>query len=835
MNSQSNRQTETKFDNLMHSVMAKAKKTNEKQIEMTEKVEMVDSLVDLFIKGNAMRAHKMNEERERTRDSSKEKRKEIFPPRRDVPRDSNTNLRPPKSEFKPKDYDFTIGNNKASFSQELLPRQRQNPLLRLLNPEGRDELDKNQLTPPLKADIIRDPEEFQGDFLQLPQHAQIDLIELLVEDSDSSNNVIKKLAPVTEQRNPLLRILNPNQNDKHDRKNLQPPSQKQDPLLRQLAENPRVYQNDFLELPQRKQEIIIEMVKTSDKDSEIDDIIPEGVERNPLKRLLQPTSRDEFDKKHFLPPSYRQDPLLRQLKSQPEEYNEDFLELPMRIQTKVIDILEEKGADPRSLEKLTRGNRNPLLRVLEGDKNDQKDKQNLTPPRVRQDPLLRQLKTNLEQYREDILELPSRKQDSLLKILRKQGVEEEQIRNILPPGRRQNPLTRLLRPHFKDTIEKDQLAVPRYKQDPLLRQLIDKPEEFSEDFLSLPLAHQDGIIAVIEKTENKFFDTNKLVPRKIERNPLKRLLNPNDRDERDKANFKPPKYRQNPLLRQLANNPVNFKDDLLELPRQMRASLLKIIKDFGVRENALSQLKSIMSEDLPNLKELFLIKNDRDLERKILDSITEDPNGYARLLAKLFEHKSLFEFQHTRTDIVEMIEKDPKAVAAAFSELIINQRQQSSSFPEDSRPQINFTTFKTTGAESVTTVKTTRKPPRIKVLTQIIKKPKNGSVVKNADFSEDKVKKLKNSIRSKETKSTSKTVYKTKDGEIIPNNKIKFDEHNNDEIIFPDPKLKLVKEKKIFTPKVPHPYEDPPKEVEGQLLRYWNKDEKEKKKPELQG
>ena len=39
MNSQSNRQTETKFDNLMHSVMAKAKKTNEKQIEMIEKEE----------------------------------------------------------------------------------------------------------------------------------------------------------------------------------------------------------------------------------------------------------------------------------------------------------------------------------------------------------------------------------------------------------------------------------------------------------------------------------------------------------------------------------------------------------------------------------------------------------------------------------------------------------------------------------------------------------------------------------------------------------------------------------------------------------------------------
>ena len=125
---------------------------------------------------------------------------------------------------------------------------------------------------------------------------------------------------------------------------------------------------------------------------------------------------------------------------------------------------------------------------------------------------------------------------------------------------------------------------------------------------------------------------------------------------------------------------------------------------------------------------------------------------------------------------------------------------------------------------------------RIKILTQIIKKPKNGSIVKSADFSKDKVIKLKNSIRSKEIESTSKTVYKTKDGKIIPKDKIKLDDVKNDEIIFPDPKLRLVTEKKkVFTPKVPHPYEDPPKEVEGQLLRYWNKEETEKLKKEPSG
>ena len=825
------------FENLMHSVMDKAKAATMKNMDMGGKVDMVDNLVDLFIKGNAMRAQKMNEERDKTRDSSQERRKEVFPPRRDFAGESSgvKNLSPPEKHFKPKNYDYAIG--KGTFSEELLPKERQNPLLRLLNPNGKDEIEKDQLTPPLMAEIIKDPKDFQEDFLQLPQNAQNELIELIVEDSDVENNLIEKLAPIQEPRNPLLRILRPNEKDQFDKNNLSPPSYRQDPLLRQLSENPRSYQNDFLELPQRKQEMIIAVVKSSDKDSEIEKIISDETERNPLKRLLLPTGRDEQDKAQFLPPSYRQNPLLRQIKSHPQEYNEDFLELPMKMQDQVIDILEKKGASPSSLDKLTRGNRNPLLRVLQGDRNDEKDKFNFSPPISRQDPLLRQLRTHLEEYKDDILELPTRKQDTLLKILRKQGVEDGKIRNILPPGRKQNPLLRLLKPNFKDEVEKNHLKRPRYKQNPLLRQLIDKPEEYSEDFLSLPLAQQDAVIEVIDEAEDKFFDSNKLAPLEVERNPLKRLLNPDGRDENDKTNFELPRQRQDPLLRQLTETPDNFKDDFLELPKEMKKSLIRMLKDFGVRENALSQLAKIMSQELPNLKELFLIQNEEDLEKTILGSITENPSGYARLFSNLFEHKNLFDFQHTKEDIVDMIEKDSEAVASAFTELIINQRKNNDILEEMTTPKIRFTTFKTTNAEPATTIKSTTKiPQRIKILTQIIKKPKNGSVLKSADFSKDKVTKLQNSIRSKDIESSSETVYKTKDGKIIPKDKIKLDDANKDEIIFPDPKLKLVPEKKkVFTPKVPHPYEDPPKEVEGQLLRYWNKDETEMLKKESSG
>jgi len=151
----------------------------------------------------------------------------------------------------------------------------------------------------------------------------------------------------------------------------------------------------------------------------------------------------------------------------------------------------------------------------------------------------------------------------------------------------------------------------------------------------------------------------------------------------------------------------------------------------------------------------------------------------------------------------------------------------------------------------------TKKPKRIKVLTQIIKRPKGK---KNKDkqsllkFSDDKISKLKDSIKSKnespDQQVTTRTVFKTMDGQIIPESKLKLDEFDSEKITFPDPILKTVSNKKVhvikdskgnqisttehsnfkeeelvFTPKLPHPYLDPPKEVEGQLLRYWNKDE----------
>ena len=91
----------------------------------------------------------------------------------------------------------------------------------------------------------------------------------------------------------------------------------------------------------------------------------------------------------------------------------------------------------------------PLLRVLMVSalqrSRDELEKNNLSPPRYKQDPLLRQLRQNVvESFADLILELPSRTQDHLLRILRAEGETEPEIGNLFPPPERQDPLLRQL-------------------------------------------------------------------------------------------------------------------------------------------------------------------------------------------------------------------------------------------------------------------------------------------------------------------------------------------------------------------------------------------------------
>ena len=95
----------------------------------------------------------------------------------------------------------------------------------------------------------------------------------------------------------------------------------------------------------------------------------------------------------------------------------------------------------------------------------------------------------------------------------------------------------------------------------MLRQLITHPQEYSDDFLDLPVNMQDEIVELLDVASGEQFDLEELVPLKIERNPLLRLLSPNDNDENDKLHFETPSLRS------------TSSDDFISLGSSRKSSL----------------------------------------------------------------------------------------------------------------------------------------------------------------------------------------------------------------------------------------------------------------------
>ena len=140
-----------------------------------------------------------------------------------------------------------------------------------------------------------------------------------------------------------------------------------------------------------------------------------------------------------------------------------------------------------------------------------------------------------------------------------------------------------------------------------------------------------------------------------------------------------------------------------------------------------------------------------------------------------------------------MIEDDPEAVAKAFSQLIHDQQEKFGEL-ETSTPKLSLP-LKSILTRAKPSLRT-QEPSKVKVLRKIIKKPKEGSIVKNAQFTDDKIQKLKDSVKPTDQKLSTEVVYKTKEGKIIPKENIKLDGNQDEEIFFPDKKLKLQKESK---------------------------------------
>ena len=93
-----------------------------------------------------------------------------------------------------------------------------------------------------------------------------------------------------EHQNPLLKLVDAKSD--FNTNILSAPKYRQDPLLRQLQRHPERFQDDFLQLPRRKQDTLLKLLRKSGPSSfDIDRLVPPGYKQNPLLRLLQ--SSDE--------------------------------------------------------------------------------------------------------------------------------------------------------------------------------------------------------------------------------------------------------------------------------------------------------------------------------------------------------------------------------------------------------------------------------------------------------------------------------------------------------------------------------------------------------------
>ena len=397
---------------------------------------------------------------------------------------------------------------------------------------------------------------------------------------------MNKLTPPGYKQNPLLRILNHNSVDSLERNNLSPP-----PLVKKVMENPEKFSEDFAELPTDSKVELLEMIDVFDTgEFKIDRLIP-----NKSEKLR-------------IAPKHSRDPLAKKLPSSPQPDS--------------FEALLNAGANAG----------NPLLHFIEA----MEDKDGEVDARYDNDPLLRQLRLNPESYQDDFLELPRRRQDTLLKLLRGDiGLEARLVERLVPPGQRQdpllraliagdlsqvkglnapqahgNPLLRLLRPTGRDAKDRDRLSPPNLRQDPLLKQLRRNPSNFRDDFLQLPKEDQKDLVEMIKEVDGENFPFKELIPERSgrlqltpshPRDPLSKALpdtaqkdrfagaSPtslqnllfNGEGENDGNVLDPPRYKQNPLLRQLLTEPQVYREAFLDLPKKEQDTLLKILKKEG--------------------------------------------------------------------------------------------------------------------------------------------------------------------------------------------------------------------------------------------------------------
>ena len=352
-----------------------------------------------------------------------------------------------------------------------------------------------------------------------------------------------------------------------DFSDLTPPTPKQDPFLtKNLSPGPSSTQENFeeiLETPRAHQDKLLGQLKEND-DGIVEGLSTPSARQNYLLRQLQ--ANDDGVVEGLSTPSARQNYLLRQLQA-----NDDG----------IVEGLSTPSA-----------RQNYLLRQLQA--NDDGVVEGLSTPSARQNYLLRQLQAGHNENLE--LAVPSRKQNPLLRQLKR--VQNEKIKGLRQPSRKQNPLLKSLK--SGDSGEVEGIELPRNPlKDPLFRSEKAFNNRFNPDGLNLPNKRQ---------------------------NPLLRILRFDRRERILTKGLAPPRFKQNPLFKQLVQTPQKYRNDFLQLPPRQQNKLLTILKRHGgdnFNADALLTVPKFTEEDEDEYEYEY-----EDEEEEIIDDEDEEYEEY---------------------------------------------------------------------------------------------------------------------------------------------------------------------------------------------------------------
>jgi hypothetical protein len=156
-------------------------------------------------------------------------------------------------------------------------------------------------------------------------------------------------------------------------------------------------------------------------------------------------------------------------------------------------------------------------------------------------------------------------------------------------------------------MEAEDGSVPAYEKKPLLRQVRLNPESFHDAFLDLPRTKQDRLLQLLgEEPGLTPRLLVRIVPPAARQDPLlqaiidgrgpsspstmqAQLFTPK-KDTKEEDALPPPRFRQNPLLKQLLTEPAVYREAFLLLPDTERATIMRILRKEGGKAFNMSAL-----------------------------------------------------------------------------------------------------------------------------------------------------------------------------------------------------------------------------------------------------